>query len=180
MGDGRVLRIQAGLGNAYLVEGAGGLVAIDTGSPGAESKLLSAMARLGRTDLRLILITHAHADHYGSAAALRRITGAPIAVHSADAAAMASGRTPIRSARGRGKAMLRLLPLFERIWRAPATEPDAVVDDGDAIEVLGRGAHIVHTPGHTPGSLTVALGDGRFFVGDLLSKTRGPHAGALC
>jgi glyoxylase-like metal-dependent hydrolase (beta-lactamase superfamily II) len=43
------------------------------------------MKELGRTDLKAIWITHAHYDHYGSAATLRRATGARIGVHPADA-----------------------------------------------------------------------------------------------
>ena len=86
------------MATTYLIESESGLVLIDAGLPGHERHILGRMQRLGRDDLRLIFITHAHLDHYGSAAALKRLTGAVIAIHRAGEKAMAQGKTPIRSA----------------------------------------------------------------------------------
>ena len=103
--------ISMGMVQAYLIQSEAGLVLVDAGMPRYERRVMRRMQALGRDDLRLIFITHAHLDHYGSAAALRRLTGAPVAIHRADADAMSRGETPIRSARSRGKLLLPLLPL---------------------------------------------------------------------
>ena len=72
----QIIALTLGLAQAYLVAGEAGMILIDAGSPGHARKVLRQMQALGRTDLRLIYITHAHLDHYGSATALKCITGA--------------------------------------------------------------------------------------------------------
>jgi glyoxylase-like metal-dependent hydrolase (beta-lactamase superfamily II) len=83
---------------AYLLKGPEGLALVDAGLWRNGAPILRALRRLGRDDLRLIFLTHAHVDHYGSAAAIRRATGAPIAIHHADRDALAQGATPLRAA----------------------------------------------------------------------------------
>ena len=169
----QVHNIPMGMSRAYLIESDAGLVLVDAGLPRCERSVLRRMRALGRDDLQLIFITHAHLDHYGSAAALRRLTGAPIVIHRADGDAMARGETPIRSARGRGWLLLALLPLIESVLRPEPTLPDLLLDDGDDLRAYGfdLDAVVLHTPGHTPGSSCLIV-EGRFaFVGDLISTT---------
>jgi glyoxylase-like metal-dependent hydrolase (beta-lactamase superfamily II) len=97
----------------HLIEGRDGVVLVDAGAPRKEELILRRLREIGRDDLRLIYITHDHLDHYGSAAAVKRSTGAAIAVHEADAEAMALGRTPLGSVRLWGhlvKALLLVAP----------------------------------------------------------------------
>ena len=63
--------LSLGMARAYLIEHQAGLVLVDAGSPGYEGRVLRRMRALERLDLEVIYITHAHLDHYGSAAALR-------------------------------------------------------------------------------------------------------------
>jgi hydroxyacylglutathione hydrolase len=164
---------------AYLIENDAGLVLVDTGLPRHEHRVLRRMRALRRDDLRLIFITHAHLDHYGSAAALRRLTGAPIGIHRADGDAMARGETPLGSAHGRGRLLQALLPLFKPVLCLEPTSPDLLLDDGNDLRAYGLDAVVLHTPGHTPGSscLVVNVNIKRqiAFVGDLLSTTGRPH-----
>ncbi len=166
----QVHTIRARTACAYLIESETGLVLVDTGWPRSEERVLQQMRALGRKDLRLIFITHAHLDHYGSAAALRRLTGAAVAIHRADAEAMALGKTPVRSARGFGKLGRLLLRFAEPYLRPEPTPPDVVLDDDENLHQYGIDAVVVHTPGHTPGS-SCLLVEGRLaFVGDLLTN----------
>ena len=166
----RIHSLKAGLSQAYLIENEIGLVLVDAGSPGHERKILDTMHALGRTDLKLIVITHAHFDHYGSAAALRRITSALIAIHSADFKAMAQGRTPLGSVRSWGIFGKLLLPLGERIWPPEQTPADIVFEDGDRFDEFDIDAVAIHTPGHTPGSSCLLLNERLMFAGDLISS----------
>ncbi len=175
----RVHSVWAGMGCAHLIEGEGGAVLVDAGSPEQEGCILRALQTLGCVDLRLIYVTHAHLDHYGSAAALRRETGAPIAIHIADAAPMAQGETPLGSVRGRGWLGRWLLPLAERYLAPEPTEPDVLLQDEDRLDDVGLDATVLHTPGHTPGSSSLLVEGRVAFVGDLISTTGWPHAQGL-
>lgn len=168
--DMSVHRIKAG-SNAYVLETDSALYLIDAGYPGHEKKILSVVDRLAPKPLRLIFITHGHFDHYGSAAAVRDSTGAPIGVHEADADAMANGRTPLRHTRhggAIGKSIL--LPLAERFMKPRKTVPDTVFHDGDSLRGFGLDAVVIHTPGHTEGSCCLLVRDSLLFSGDLVTS----------
>jgi glyoxylase-like metal-dependent hydrolase (beta-lactamase superfamily II) len=171
----QVHSIGTDLSIAYLIAAEGGMILVDGGSPGNEQKILGKMHSLEREDLKLIYITHGHFDHYGSIAALRKLTGAPVAIHSADAGAMARGQTPIGSAKGWGTVVQHFVPLAERFWQPTPTPPDILLQDEEDLSEYGVPAVSFHTPGHTPGSSSLLVDDRLAFVGDLLSSRGGPH-----
>lgn len=172
---GRIHSLHAGMGTVHLIEAERGWVLVDAGSPGHAEPILEALRALGGGALRLIYITHGHFDHYGSARVLRKQTGAPIAIHEADTAAMAAGKTPIRSGHGYGRVARLFLPLVEWILRPQPTEADVVLADGERLDAYGLDAAVLHTPGHTPGSSSLIVAEQVAFVGDLLSTRGGLH-----
>ena len=161
-----------GFVQAYLIETPDGLFLVDCGMPGQQKNILPVMQRLGRQDLKLIFITHAHADHTGSAAALKKLTGAQVAIHRLDAEALRTAKMP---ARGRGWLLRQVMALMTRVIRLQPLQPDILLEDGDSLEQYGLPGKVVHTPGHSPGSSCLVLEDGRAFVGDLMSTTGNPH-----
>ncbi len=171
----QVYPLQAGGSCAYVLAGPAGAVLIDAGLRRDGAKILRVLQRLA-VPLRLIFITHAHADHYGGAAAVQRATGAPIAIHRADAEALAHGQTQFGAARGRGRWLAAGLISTARMWQPPAITPDILLQDGDHLDAFSCDAVVLHTPGHTPGSATLWAAGQWAFVGDLLSSTGRPHA----
>jgi hydroxyacylglutathione hydrolase len=171
----RVHAVPLGLSQAYLLETDTGLVLVDAGSPHQQRIILRHLQALHSGNLRLIFITHAHLDHYGSAAALRRLTGAPVAIHHADAEAMARGETRIGSARGRGRLMGALLPLAELFFRPEPVKADLLLEDEDHLNDYGLEARVMHTPGHTLGSSCLIVEERVGFVGDLLTNHSQPR-----
>jgi hydroxyacylglutathione hydrolase len=167
---------QAGQSVAHLIDLPSGLILVDAGSPGKERKIMQEMERMGKGKLHLIFITHAHFDHYGSAAAVRRLTGAPIAIHEEDVDFMARGETPLGSVRGRGKVAKVLLPLAELLYRPESTIADIVFTDGYHFDGFEVEVSAIHLPGHTPGSSGLFVDHRMAFVGDLISTTGEPHA----
>ncbi len=162
--------LPTGFGLSFLLEYPHGLYLIDTGHPGQQGAVLEKMRALGRSDLRLIWITHAHYDHYGSAAALRRLTGAPIGVHPADAPHLAAGRSPLGTARRHGWVFRLVMPLLNRLWPLPPAAPDFTRGDGETLAEFGLQAAVLHTPGHTPGHTCLLLDGAVAFAADLISR----------
>jgi glyoxylase-like metal-dependent hydrolase (beta-lactamase superfamily II) len=155
------------------------MILVDCGSSGQEKRVMQIMNRLGRSDLRLILITHAHLDHYGSAAVLRRLTGAPVAIHRADANAMACAQTNVGQARGYGRFIRLILPLAELFLRPEPVEADLLLDGDEDFGFLGLSTRVVPTPGHTPGSVCLWVENRLAFAGDLILTSGRPHVQEL-
>jgi hydroxyacylglutathione hydrolase len=153
--------------NSYVVETGDGLMVIDTGMPGNADKVLAFVRGLGRApeDVRTIVLTHADIDHVGSLAPLKRATGAAIAIHAADAPALA-GTGPGKKRSGAVGLLMAAMPRFFPLEHVQA---DVELNDGDTV----GGFRVLHTPGHTPGSITLHR-DGVVFSGDaLLSDAEG-------
>jgi hydroxyacylglutathione hydrolase len=157
--------------NTHIVHGPKGVVIVDAGMPHQAGRIIRTIRALGHTpqDVRLILITHGHIDHAGSAAALRRLTGAPIAMHPADIPLVSTpdlkippGRTPAIDAVG------RLISLFGFVVPLETFKPDVCLMDGQSLSEFGVDARVMHTPGHTAGSVTCTFRDGTCFVGDAI------------
>ncbi len=164
-----------GPSNAYLLETEAGMILVDAGPPLMGSVIGNYLEEIGRDDLKLIYITHAHLDHYGSAAEVRRLTDAPIAIHPEDAAHLADGKTKLGDVRGWKRLSNLTLPWIEPMLTIEKTEADILVEDGDRLDAYGLPATVLHVPGHTPGSTAIVVDGGVSFVGDLLSATGDPH-----
>jgi glyoxylase-like metal-dependent hydrolase (beta-lactamase superfamily II) len=158
--------------NVFLLVG-NTLTLVDTGFRGRSVHILKEVTRLGYSpvDISSIIITHHHADHVGSLAALKEITQAKVFAHPADAPYI-EGRLPQPGPAGPGWFSNVAAPL-KGLWATVPVAVDTLLGDGDQLPILG-GIKILHTPGHTPGSISLFLEkEGLFIVGDVLSNTFG-------
>ncbi len=162
----------AALVNCFLIaDDDGTLTLVDAGLKGAERKVIAALAELGRRpeDVRRLVLTHAHADHAGGLAGVRRATGGRVLVHDRDAAHVREGRVPQRDPGTLGGRLLNRLPGggFERV------DVDETFADGTLLDVAG-GLRVVHTPGHSPGHVSLlAERTGVLLTGDAVFNVRG-------
>jgi glyoxylase-like metal-dependent hydrolase (beta-lactamase superfamily II) len=167
----KVETVFTGIANTHIIVDKQNVIVIDAGMPHQAKRIVNRIRALGRSsqDVRLIVVTHGHVDHAGSAEALRRLTGAPIAMHRADAHLTATRDLKIPPGRNRGvDAAGKLITRFG--WAVPLEtfEPDVLLEDGMSLRAYGIDAQVAHTPGHTAGSVTLAFADGTLFVGDAL------------
>ena len=122
---------------------------IDPG--GDEEKILAAAATRGLA-IRMIINTHGHPDHTLGNARLREATGAAIVMHADDAGWIT---TPEAAA------------AFAFLGLPFSPPPDRTVVDGDRLQLGSLQLEVLHTPGHSPGSICL-LGEGNLFTGDSL------------
>jgi glyoxylase-like metal-dependent hydrolase (beta-lactamase superfamily II) len=124
--------------------------------PGDNPEEILAVLRRHRLKVKYIVITHAHIDHVGGAAKLKQVTGAPVLMHPED------------------RWLLENVELQAQMIGVPAppvAELDQPLRAGDEIR-WGRdlSAHVLHTPGHSPGSISLYLPEPQkiLFAGDTL------------
>lgn len=153
----------------YAFETDGGIYLVDAGwnTDDAFDTLAAGLAALGASvaDVRGVMVTHIHPDHYGLAGRVRETSGAWVALHPADAALIPDRYDHPDELLARVGAVLRE-------WGAPPEEvegltyasmpvrqfvslvkPDVLLEDGDKPEVPGWDIQAIWTPGHSPGHL---------------------------
>ena len=155
-------------------------VIIDSGRPGRHEAILRALTEndIKKSDVSLLLFTHGHGDHLGGALELKEALGIPVAMSETDAAYVSRGLN----------APLCPTSFMTRITTAivgPKTRPfqaDVLLKGEVNLSEYGVDAVVFPTPGHTAGSLSVAVGDS-CITGDLLTGkyfvTGGPSTARL-
>ncbi len=171
MDDGLEYRCaRIGYANGWLIRSRKGAVLVDAGYDRQESRFVYALRRMGYRprDLRLIVITHAHLDHFGALAAIKRYTGATIIVHEAEAEYLRTGVPLMPKALSVwGKMWLALGRKFPELLKVQPVEPDIVVSGEVDLSEWGIDARLIETPGHSPGSMSVLFKGGTAFAGDV-------------
>lgn len=168
----RIPILPFGMVNCHLLTGVLGCILVDAGLPGSEHKIHRALKQQGMDwhDIRLIVITHAHVDHAGSAERLRALTEAPIVAHAGDLDYYQQKKPMRFCATGRfGRRFLRMGLILQPYT---AFTPDLLLQPSKTLDLspYGLDGWLRHTPGHTAGSLSVQLTSGDAMVGDLLAS----------
>jgi hydroxyacylglutathione hydrolase len=119
--------------------------------PGDEARRIQTALQKQALTLKYIINTHGHFDHVGANKALKDLTGAPVLIHPGDA------------------PMLSDLTASARMWgmQAENSPPDQLIKDGDRIIFGQITLEVIHTPGHSPGGISLYTPK-VVFVGDTL------------
>ena len=151
--------VAMGFANAFLIEGDDGLALIDAGYPGKEVAVFQAIRGLRRSPklLKHLILTHAHPDHIGSAAAIVRATGARTYMHPLD--------IPIAESGGPFRPMMPAPGLLGLVLCKLFFHPSQRLDPVAIDQPLTAGATLPIAGGHSSDSCSWALcGTGRAAV----------------
>ncbi len=158
--------------SVYLLFKPGEAILVDSGNLGSEVKIIQEMTRLGLhpTNLKLLILTHAHYDHAGSARRLKELTGCRIMIHRSEASRLEAGFTPIPAGtRWKAKVLVAVGRIFaKRLMKYPPATPDILVEESARLVEFGFPGRVIHTPGHTHGSMVVLMERGEMLAGDTL------------
>lgn len=165
-----ITRLTLGITNCYLVKGRDGYILVDAGSLYKGRKFLKKLKRLNISpqDISLIIITHGHYDHVGSLASIKRVTGAKLAMTPFENNIVAQGKVVIPKGTNLiGQVVSTLGKIFSFLLSFEQVAADYLITEEFSLDDFGIAGRAVLTPGHTEGSLSVILDDGRAMVGDL-------------
>jgi glyoxylase-like metal-dependent hydrolase (beta-lactamase superfamily II) len=135
--------------NCYILASSDEAVVID---PGWEGERI--LSKIGNVKLKAIILTHGHFDHVTAASMLKEAKNARILMNKRDIYLL--------------KSLRYQLSRFG-IEKDVEIEPDEFIEDGDELKLGDSLITVIHTPGHTPGSICL-LWEGKLFSGDTLFK----------
>ena len=128
---------------SHVIDTGEGLILIDTGYPNMGGHLLHAIWKCGFVpeDIKIILHTHGHFDHFGNTAFIKKLTQGKTYMGKEDAKMM------------RDEPKLTLSSYFQGI-PTEMFQPDVELEDGDHIVLGNTVVEAIHTPGHSQGAMT--------------------------
>jgi len=141
----KLIRIQAGIYavNCYIIysEDTNEGIIVD---PGGDVDDILDYVRENNLNIKYLVLTHGHADHIGGLKGLKEALGAIIAIHEDDVDMLKDADKNLSSVMAMGKVEL---------------EPDLLLREGDILEFGNEKAKVIHTPGHTRGSICLEIND---------------------
>jgi len=161
-----IISFNLGVTSYHLIIGKE-IVMIDAGMPNKLQLFKKVLSRhkIDPARIKLIVLTHSHCDHCGSASEIRDLTGAKIAIHESERDCVEHDKVQIpKGVNFKGKITRPLI--FSLKIPFPKFTPDILLDNEPySLSEFGIDGQIIHTPGHTIGSVSVILDSGEAFVG---------------
>lgn len=161
------------VGRVYVIVGDDGLTLIDTSLPGSLPRIKVELKVIGKSlsDIKRILITHAHYDHIGSLAALQEVSGAKVYAHHRYESAVIRGEKPvIRPPREQLNLVGKLMVSGKQPDVVPV-QVDYELKEGDLIDEVLSGLRVIDEPGHSPGQCGFWQSEQRLlFGGDVMAR----------
>jgi glyoxylase-like metal-dependent hydrolase (beta-lactamase superfamily II) len=170
--------INLGYVKVFLIKSKDGFILIDTGLPNSEKKIISYINSIGKSvsDIKYIILTHSHMDHFGSAYALQKMSNAHLGISEKGMLYVDGTKgllMPVSNSKSvKNNFFVRLLPIIAKFIKPKFIKPDMKLKEGIFPKEMGINAKIIETPGHTKDSISIYLIDSKTaIVGDLMQGT---------
>ena len=165
--------VKFGHANVYFIKTENGHILVDAGMPGDLTKLdeVFAIAGVDPQSIDLIIVTHGHMDHMGLLAYAKEATGAKILSHQSLAEKLTNGAIEAPVAQTLFGHFLNFMTGILELTGGGDIEgvtPDILVEDSFDLSEYGVSGQVIHTPGHSLGSVSIILDNGETLIGDMV------------
>lgn len=169
--SGKVIKLKLGIVNSFIIQDEG-MAIVDTGINLTRDYFTKAFAdlKIDPKAIRLIIITHAHSDHFAHLKQLKEMTGAKILCHEKAAPFLMNGQNAAVVPRNWiGGVMKRIFRGAMRDYQP--VQPDILINSTFDLNDFGIRGTVIPTPGHTDCSISVMLDWGDAIVGDMVNES---------
>ena len=164
-----IYQILEGRSNSFLVNSKNNYILIDTGRKNTWKELTAKLNELlNKNELSYLILTHTHFDHAENAAKIKKKYKPKIIVHKNEAEYLKQGSSPLPKGTNFATGFMSdvLGKLFQYRYNYESADLDILVDKNYNLSNFGFNAYIIHTPGHSKGSVSVIIDDEIAIVGD--------------
>jgi glyoxylase-like metal-dependent hydrolase (beta-lactamase superfamily II) len=162
-----------GHANVFFIRTGDGYILVDAGMPGDPETLDEVFATAGvdPSTIGLIVVTHGHMDHMGLTAYAKEITGAQVLCHQSLSGRLASGEIEDSVAQNLMGRFINFMAGIQELTgggNIEGVQADILVGDSFDLSEYGISGRVIHTPGHSLGSLSIVLDNGETLIGDMV------------
>lgn len=165
-----IKKISMGKSNSYLIEGKSGLILVDAGMPDKTEILYKVLNKnnFNFKDISLIIVTHVHNDHVGSLYDIKKRSNAPVLIHKFEEKHLKKGFVKFPKGTMLFSKIISNIgtKLFFSKEQFKSTKADIIIKNNYNLDKYGVNGQVIHTPGHTNGSISVILENKLCIVGD--------------
>jgi hydroxyacylglutathione hydrolase len=166
----KILRVLSGRSNVFLLSIQGEHILVDSGPRLYRRRLENALAKLNVTRLKYLILTHSHFDHAGNACFVKNRYDAEVIIHEQEASFIGQGENvPQHGTYFFSRIILKLFgKIFLLLMKYEPCKGSIIIKDEMKIDFHGSVLQVIHTPGHTRGSISVIIDDEIALVGDTM------------
>jgi hydroxyacylglutathione hydrolase len=169
-GGCKIFQVISGRSNVFLLENGRSRLLVDTSPEFMWNTLQRRLKALQVEKIDLLVLTHSHFDHAANAARVKEKYGAEVIIHKSEARYLAAGDNILPT--GTNPLTKFLVKAFAKKFRSFALyepcNPDFTVDEIFDLSGFGFNAYLMHTPGHTEGSVSLIIDNEIALVGDTM------------
>lgn len=167
----KIVRILSGRSNVFLITNGEKSILVDTSISLSWGKLQRRLERLNIKTIDYLVLTHSHFDHTGNANRIKEKYKSAVIIHINDAPLLSKGDTVIpKGSIVFTKLLVNTLSRFipNSFLRYEPCEPDIIVKSDTNLNICGLNIFLMHTPGHTIGSMSLIIDNEIAIVGDTM------------
>jgi hydroxyacylglutathione hydrolase len=169
----KIYRVLGGRSNVFLLTNGMKNILVDTSAQFMKNALIENLRKLNIHQIDYLVLTHSHFDHAANAAFVKDWYDAKIIIHKNESHNLETGKNIVPAGTGPfSKLIVRFLAskYMMKLDYEPC-KPDILVDETFDFKEMGFGAYLLHTPGHTPGSMSLIINHEIALVGDAMVGT---------